>query len=271
MPRIVWIFIWITVGAYLLQNVFQVGWTGEGDGRVRQGGLTFGALADGQVYVLLTSILVDSPLGLIVNLLALYFLGKEIARMTGPAQFTLLYLVGAIVGNLLELAAKKAVGSDIPIAGASGGISALLGALAIMQPNSLAGLPPLLTFRLINLAWTWVILNAVIGLVSLNVPELSQSGWACAAGTLYGFLHGRSFLMAGNQPRKAAAAPRAKTPAYSKRKDTPNVIDAEFTDKKPDYNAVLDKINKEGMGSLTPQERKILEQASEALNKGKRQ
>jgi hypothetical protein len=45
------------------------------------------------------------------------------------------------------------------------------------------------------------------------------------------------------------------------------VIDAEFSKPTADYNEVLDKINREGIGSLTPAERRILERASENLGR----
>jgi hypothetical protein len=59
---------------------------------------------------------------------------------------------------------------------------------------------------------------------------------------------------------------------YRSRPEQPNVIDAEFapvsgTKSKADYNEVLDKINREGIGSLTPAERRILERASENLGR----
>ncbi len=114
-----------------------------------------------------------------------------------------------------------------------------------------------------KLAWGWVILNVVLGVVLLAIGSAGVAWMAHAGGTLYGFCtENSSSTLATSAENRGAGHRRFRIPP---RGENPNIIDAQFTDKRPDYNDVLDKINREGIGSLTPEEREILERASESI------
>ena len=279
-PMIVWIFIAISVTIYALsgplglvnERIIQVG--GQTVREVtRAGSLSLSQLQNGEIWRLVTHQFVHGSIfHLLVNMLMLFYLGKEVALRLGSLGFALVYLIGGVAAGLFEMAFGLLVGSPHSIVGASGSVSALLGIFAMLLPNQVVSV--LLFFvipvrgRMMKLAWGWVILNVVLGLALLAFGSAGVAWMAHAGGTLYGFLHGKFFLNPGNPRQKTRRRP-SKTVPYSPRGENPNIIDAKFTDKRPDYNDVLDKINREGISSLTPQEREILERASQTIKQRK--
>lgn len=275
-PMIVWVFIAISVAIFVLSG--PMGWVSQRSVEVngqlvreisRAGSLSLADLGRGEIWRLFSHQFIHgSILHLVANMLVLFFLGREVALRLGPIVFAAVYLIGGIAAALLELISGFVFQQPGAMVGASGSVSALLGVYAMLVPDQVLRL--LLFFfipvtgRVMKLAWGWVILNLGLGLITYLTGTAGVAWIAHAGGTLYGFLHGKYFLGFKFGERKRGR----KTVPYSKRGENPNIIDAQFTDKKPDYDQVLDKINSEGIGALTPEEREILERASEII-KGK--
>ena len=99
-------------------------------------------------------------LHLVMNLLLLVWCGREVERILGPAPLVLLYVAGAYAAAAGHYLADPA--STIPGVGASGAISALIGAFALSfgRPK-----PLVRNFRLnraLNTLWilaAWVVLQ----------------------------------------------------------------------------------------------------------------
>lgn len=72
---------------------------------------------------------------LIGNLLFLYIYGVTLERKLGYRQFLILYLAGALLSSLIHLGSVTPLYRDIPAIGASGAISAVLGAFLIIFPT----------------------------------------------------------------------------------------------------------------------------------------
>jgi membrane associated rhomboid family serine protease len=95
-----------------------------------------------------------------MNLLLLVWCGREVERVLGPGPVILLYLAGAYLAAAGQYVLDPM--SQVPMVGASGAISALVGAFALSfsQPR-----PIVRNFRLnraINILWilvAWVILQ----------------------------------------------------------------------------------------------------------------
>lgn len=120
------------------------------------------------------------------NLLMLYFCGREDEVALGRVGVILLYAIGAYAAA----AAQYAVGphSSVPMIGASGAISALVGAYAMLygqrRPSKL---PPELA-RWLHIAWlaaAWIAVQLMLGLVSR-----SQGVAIASAAHVGGFLAG---------------------------------------------------------------------------------
>ncbi|RST31013.1 rhomboid family intramembrane serine protease [Sphingomonas ginkgonis] len=101
---------------------------------------------------------------LFLNMVALVFFGLQVERVLGAFGFAVLYLVGAYVAGLTQFAVNPA--SINPMIGASGAISALVGAYGLMF-----GVPKKLTRsigvnRLLHAVWlavSWTLLQIAFG------------------------------------------------------------------------------------------------------------
>jgi membrane associated rhomboid family serine protease len=97
------------------------------------------------------------------NLLIFVWCGTEVERVLGRVGLIVLYLVGAYASALLQWAANPA--SIVPMVGASGAISAVIGAFALSfgRPKAFTGNATV--NRWINVAWlmaAWVVLETMM-------------------------------------------------------------------------------------------------------------
>lgn len=134
-------------------------------------------------------------LHLAVNLLLLVYCGRMLERAIGPRLSVLLYLVGAYAAA----AGQWALGPHVaaPTIGASGAISAFVGAYSILfaeQPVPRIGpFPP----RVVRIAWlaaAWIGLQLLIGFASATTGQLLATG-AHVGGFLVGLVLARPFLL----------------------------------------------------------------------------
>lgn len=113
----------------------------------------------------LTATLVHSgPIHLGFNLLVFLWCGAQVERVLGRTGLVMLYVVGAYASAILQWAASP--GSIVPMIGASGAISAVIGAFALSFGRAKAFTSNLRVNRWINVAWlmvAWVILQLMMG------------------------------------------------------------------------------------------------------------
>jgi membrane associated rhomboid family serine protease len=121
------------------------------------------------------------------NMLMLLWCGTAVERVLGRGPLLLLYGVGAYAAAAAQWLADPA--SIVPVIGASGAISAVIGAFALSfgQAKPVTRSPRL--NRMINAAWllvTWVVLQLMIGLLAggqgvlLATPASASSTVRCA-------------------------------------------------------------------------------------------
>lgn len=235
---------------------------------VRTGGLSIDALKSGQFHTLITHQFVAvSVFHLAFCVVALFFAGRVVAKQMGVLAFVVAYLIGGLAGGLPILALQWQNPELGPQLGATASVSAVFGFFAMAMPEKRINV--LLFFvvpvrgGLLRGAYIWAAVNAGLFLLGYAFPVIGVGWLGNAAGTLCGLGLGRMFAASGETAKAGKSG--SKTVPYRKRTENPKIIEAEFTDKKPDYNEILDKINREGIGSLTEQEKRILEQASENL------
>ena len=107
------------------------------------------------------------PLHMAFNLLMLVWCGLAVERVLGRGPLILLYVVGAYAAAAAQWAA--APGSMIPVIGASGAVSAVIGAFALSfgQQKRIVRSPRL--NRWLNAAWllaAWVVLQVLVGFLA---------------------------------------------------------------------------------------------------------
>jgi len=207
-------------------------------------------------------------LHLLANMLGLYVFGTAVESRMGSRHFILYYLfcgVGAAVFALL-LASLMAVG---PFVGASGAVLGVAVAFAMFWPDAeLFVFPIPIPIKARTL---------IIGLVALDLlgsrlwPGDGIAHIAHVGGALFGYLFFRVQSLsrrAPSQPARAvervvmvqsgSAEPDRRTPVTPMR-PRPRVDSDTLT---AEMDRVLDKISEKGISSLTPAERRFLDEVA---------
>ena len=135
---------------------------------------------------------------LIGNMLFLWVFADNIEATVGNVKFLLFYLIGGIVASMAHIMSGPT--SAIPSVGASGAISAVMGAYLVMFPFSKIKMLVLIFFRSFRVAailflGLWIGQQLLAGLGSL--ASTSQTGgvawWAHIGGFVFGVLAGFYF------------------------------------------------------------------------------
>jgi membrane associated rhomboid family serine protease len=130
-----------------------------------------------------------------LNMLMLLLIGKMVERVLGGGLYLLLYFVGAYAAALAEWVAGPA--SMTPVIGASGAISAIIGAYVIQFPNKKPknwGPVPASIARPLHLLAAWAALNLALGFVAPDLG-LGIAIWSHIGGFIAGLLLVRPLLL----------------------------------------------------------------------------
>lgn len=282
-----------TVSGFILQHIF-LKWMGLGAYRSFEQllSLTSDGILSGKLWTIATYSLLHDPdnfLHLLGNLLGIYFLGRIILPLLGPKRFLWLYISGVASGGLLWMAAN--FGDQAPLIGASAGVGALLVFFAALNPDRPITL--LLFFVVpVSVKPKWLVLFLLgFDLLGFLLSELSTGrgfmGIAHSA-HLGGFAAGWLFFYYVHQGGESAfgrSTPSVELPAWLKRSKRQPVKSTAYKvnvgggqkassssssphlDLKAEVDRILDKINVDGFGALTDDEKRILDRAKDSLNK----
>lgn len=247
-------------------------------------GLTFSAIREHQYWRLLTYQFLHVapwPFHLLFNAIGLWFLGRAICETLGHARFWQIYLLSGVLGGLVEVGCQ-ALGPqfrDVPVIGASGAVSGLLGAFCLSFPTQ-----ELTTFvyfipvrvRSMTLFWIWLCFS----LFGIVFPFGGLAHGAHLGGLVTGAVFVRYFLQEENRawlrrftPRRAARREDVPvTAAKAAGKVGRSSIPAAEVESPEDFirrevDPILDKISAHGIQSLTERERRILEKARERMRR----
>ncbi|MDO6412896.1 rhomboid family intramembrane serine protease [Sphingomonas sp. BIUV-7] len=133
-------------------------------------------------------------LHLVFNLMMLGYCGKETEVALGPAALCLLYVVGAYAAAAAQFIADPH--ATIPMIGASGAISAIVGAYAILYGQRRASTLPPNVARWVHIAWlaaAWTGLQLLVGFAS-RLDGMAIAAAAHIGGFLAGLVMARPLL-----------------------------------------------------------------------------
>ncbi len=214
----------------------------------------------GQIWRLITSqYLHAGPTHLFVNMLGLYFLGPAIESTWGSRRFFVIYTIAGLLGNIFYLL-LNVVGwlPPIPAVGASGCILGLLGAAAVMFPKA-----EVLVYFLfpVNIR-TAALVFGVWYAANLYYRGSNAGGDAChLVGLVFGYWWTKSGQYKFGAPRMAKVSPfgrgQARPRGGFKQRIEQRRRDAATIDR------ILAKVSTNGMASLSPDERRALQEATE--------
>ncbi|MEP6937300.1 MAG: rhomboid family intramembrane serine protease [Chthoniobacterales bacterium] len=198
----------------------------------------------------------DGPWHLLGNMILLYLLGRDLETIVGEVHFACLYLAGAIAGELGHLFLMPA---NSVLYAASGGVAAVVVAYATILPEL-----ELTSFRFFllpirlkakHLGYGALVLSILLVFFdrSRTVVHSAYLG-GCTAGWLYAHLLGFG---------RPSFVQRALRQRHAHLERFRQMTAAEFIAEEVD--PLLDKISREGMQSLTWQERRTLARAREKM------
>ncbi len=119
------------------------------------------------VWTIFTSIFAHSPNGLfhiIGNIIILVFFGRLLEQIIGTKKFTLLFLISGAIAGLSQIIFSVMIGNPTAgVLGASGSLSAVLGALTIYNPKMKVYLYFIIPIQL----WIITVLYVVFSIVAI--------------------------------------------------------------------------------------------------------
>jgi membrane associated rhomboid family serine protease len=229
------------------------------------------ALMEGRVWELLTfQFLHLSPWHLIANCLGIYVFAPWVERWWGSGRFAAFYLLCGVAGALfftLLTFAGVLPGRDItvPLIGASAGVYGILLSIAVIDPQAIVHLlfPPVaLTMRKLALIAMGIAVVVIVGDNLVGGGPFQNSGGEAGhlGGAILGLLLTRFPQLLGKGAGQKIIRPKEFRPRRTGAKLRPRSGAERTTDSEADR--ILDKINREGIESLTEREREILHEAS---------
>jgi len=249
------------------------------------------AFKEWRLWELLTFQFLHGTVGhVIFNSIGLYFFGPWMERWWGSGRFTAFYLLcgvgGALFYTLLTLTGilperGPLPGVMTPLVGASAGLYGLIIGVAVTQPKTVIHLlfPPVsMTMRTAALIFIGIAVAMIVGDILVGGVTFQNSGGEAGhlGGAILGFVLMKfPFLLGkGSRSRKIIRPPefRRKPDQGSKgaasQKEAPKLRPRSVIDLKAasEVDRVLDKIAKDGLQSLTEEERDILHQAAKAYD-----
>ena len=250
----------VNVGVFLL-NALTKGLFGLNLGEWF--GLTWSGLGDGfglGVLRLLAYQVVHSfndPLPLLFNMLMLYFFGTFVEGAIGTRRMVWLYVIAGVVGGVVQLLLGRVMGApDVVTIGASGALYGIMVYAACLAPRMTV---IMLVFP-IELRWLVGIMVglgvylAYVGLVTGHTGGVAHGGHL--GGALWGYLAYK--LPAGSM----SWDPLAKVRRWSADRERKSAHH-----KQQVLDELLEKVHREGLGALTPAERRFLDKASQEMRR----
>lgn len=254
--------IWVTVIAFAGQLVSDAGRRLFFE---RWFALSADGVRHGMLWQLATYLLLHGGLWhILVNLLMLWFFGREVEFFLGPQSFVRLYLYAGIAGALLWLAFNWH--SPVPVIGASAAVLGCVVAFATLFPEREVTLLVFFVLPVTLKARTLALVAIAFDVVPLlNGTDSNIAHLAHLGGALIGYLYIKQ-LGFGAAPRWLAWTRHVRNPF--RRAPRRERTDDDFI--ATEIDPILDKISREGMQSLTRRERKVLESARDLMQKRQR-
>jgi len=252
----------LNVAAFIADFVFQVQ-VGPGPKDVMGLLSYFGALRVTNAYLvypfLTYQFLHGGFLHILINMLVLWMLGRHIERALGTRPFIYLFLASGVVGGLCQIGFNVILAQTYgpvflqqPMVGASGGVMGILTAFAVLYPRQVLYLFLFFVPLPIEARWLAVgyfLLESVDAYMELTGKALSPTAHAAHVG---GMIVGFIWVKWGHRLVQAVRSRRPRRdrgPLFSRGRDRDRA----------ELDRILDKIHREGVGSLTMREKMFLQ------------
>jgi membrane associated rhomboid family serine protease len=242
-------------------------------------GLSAGGLRSGRVWSLLSYGFLHDPgnlLHIVGNLLGLYFLGRVLLPMLGKTRFLSLYAALIVAGGIAWAAVNWHGAGGV--VGASAGVAGLFVVFTCFYPNQPVTfllffiVPVTLKPKYIAVAALLVDLTGCLCYEMMGVPSpfgfahSAHLGGMATGWIYYRYLHEADWHLPSRRtaielPRWMKRKSRTSAPAaFQVNLGSPGDLRAEV-------DRILDKINSQGFGALSADEKRILDEAKDLLSR----
>ncbi len=234
--------------------------------------LTPQGIRSGRIYQLVTAGFLHLEFfHLFFNMWGLYLFGGLVAPHIGGRRFLLLYLIGAVTGNLLYLVLNWHSAGGL--LGASGAVFAVMVAAALLEPNQQFYIFPLpIPMKTRTLVVCYTILEVLL-LARNNdgIAHLAHLGGVIGGYLYMKLLYGNRLAWDPFRRRPAAWRPqfRGGAPEPPPVGGAGNAAQRGGPVGARELDALLDKVSRYGINSLSEYELARLRQAREEMRGGK--
>ncbi|MBE6359700.1 MAG: rhomboid family intramembrane serine protease [Lentisphaerae bacterium] len=211
---------------------------------------------------------------LFFNMWGLYIFGSLVAQHLNGIKFLLLYLAGAVFGNLLFIVCNLNPANNTGLLGASGAVCAMMTAAATMEPERrfiMLFMPfPVKTTTLVVCYTAMEILYCLSGR-NTGIAHLAHLGGFIGGYIIMKIFFGKALIW--DPLRKFSGSSRPRTATFQReenisKEDTYSFngekrTSARVTQKELDY--LLDKLSNQGINSLSEYELERLRQARKQM------
>jgi membrane associated rhomboid family serine protease len=222
----------------------------------------FAVFGQGKVWQLLTCTFLHADLWhLLFNMFSLWMFGRGLETLYGRREFLAFYLEAGVLASFAFALSAVARGDGTPALGASGSVFGVIALYAIHYPKSKVyvwGILPLRVWQLAILlvgGTLWAMIQASGG----SIAHAAHLGGALYGGAFWLFDLRLSRILAVLRGLRSRPAPPRAPPAWPP-EDAGFRTDDDGVRRRVDQ--LLDKISRQGLASLTDEEREFLNEAS---------
>jgi membrane associated rhomboid family serine protease len=203
----------------------------------------------------------ENAFHLIGNMLGLFFLGQSIEELYGRRLFLRMYLTSIVLCSFVWCLTEAIAGyQNHYLVGASGAVTTVVMLFALNYPRR-----TILFMMFIPMpAWILGVMIVVFNLLGARDPNSRVAYDVHLVGAAYGFLFFKTRFELGALLAPASLAGKFRWP---KRRPKLKVHDPDERYSNLDAKAdeVLEKLHRDGEASLTPRERRVLEDYSRRM------
>ncbi len=216
------------------------------------------AVLRGEVWRVFTYGLINQPsLWFVIDMLMIAWFGRELEKFFGRRKFLALYLGLYLLKPLLHTVLGFWIHTRF--SGQIGGF-ALFVAFATLYPNAV------LLFNLLA-KWVAIVLVAIYALMALNSAPFELIGLFASTGFAFAFVRYQQGLLTLPSFRLRRGGPRLRVlpdpePSSPRRAERSHPAAPRGNQTTAEMDALLDKIARSGMASLTAEERARLDEAA---------
>lgn len=215
-------------------------------------------IEDFWIWQLVTSCFLHDPYSLFhifFNLLTLYFFGHLPERTYGTQKFYICYFFSAVFSSLVFCVVHYTQGTQSAALGASGAIMGILMVAARLAPDNIVYFSLIFPIRMRTMIWFLIAIDLYTALMSPNggVAAVSHLG-GLAAGHIFFTYSDRIFLFFERLDQQI-------TIQHNREQRKKIRVSREEVDR------LLDKISKNGINSLSQDEKEFLKKASKEYQK----